>query len=377
MRELVQQTEHVVIKIGSAVFLRDQLHVDRPAFASLVEGIDDLLRRGWSVTLVSSGAVAMGRQWLGKAAGPGREIPRLQAYAALGQSRLMEMYETEFSHYGRKVAQILFSRGDLSERPRYLNARQTLATLEELGAVPVINENDTVATEELRFGDNDQLAAMTAGLVGAQTLILLSDVEGLKEVEFGPAGERRLGATVESIEVDDPRIDQWAGPSATGVGTGGMISKVRAARIAARSGATTVIAPGKERRVLQRIADGEAVGTIFDPGNAPTVAGRKIWLGSSALATGKITCDPGAQRAICRQGASLLPSGITAVDGDFEEGSVVELSDEKGRIFARGLTVYGAPDLRAIAGHQSQKIESILGFKVLDAAVHRDNLIIL
>ena len=375
-RERVKKSRRVVVKIGSAVFLRGHRAVDRPAFASLVEGIDGLIQQGWSVTVVSSGAVAMGKEWLGELAQSRREIPLLQAYAALGQARLMKMYEDEFAHYGRKVAQVLFSRGDLSDRRRYLNARQTLATLEELGAVAVINENDTVATEELRFGDNDQLAAMTAGLVGAEVLVLLSDVEGLKEVEIDEGGGRRFGEKVDTISVEDPRLDLWAGPSASGVGTGGMISKVKAARLAARMGSVTIIAPGKKAGVLQRIALGEEVGTLFYPGEGRSVGGKKVWLGSGAMARGRIRCDQGARRAVVERGASLLPSGILAVEGEFPDGEVVELVDEQGESFARGISVYSSEDLAAIAGHQSEEIERILGFTVLDAAVHRDNLLV-
>ena len=375
-RRRLEEAGRIVVKIGSAVFLREGGQVDRPAFASLVEGLDSLRCDGRTVTVVSSGAVAMGHQWLGDDADSTREIPRLQAYAAMGQSRLMEMYETEFSHYGRKVAQILFSRDDLSSRSRYLNARRTLGQLEEFGAVPVINEHDTVATEELRFGDNDELAAMTSGLVDADVLILLSDVEGLKQVEEDSEGTRRYGKRVPVIDVDDPRVDEWAGPSDTGVGTGGMISKVRAARVAARSGVVTVIAPGKRRNVLQQIVGGRDVGTVFDPGGDDGIAGRKLWLGSGARARGSIVCDEGACTAICRRGASLLPSGILEVEGDFDEGQVVDLVDRDGEAVGRGLSVYSAEDLTAIAGAQSSEIEAILGFKVLDAAVHRDNLLV-
>lgn len=365
---------HMVIKIGSAVFLRGQSQIDRPAFASLVAGIDELLQRGLQVTLVSSGAVAMGRQLL--QAPVSREIPLLQAYAALGQARLMKLYEDEFHHYGRHVAQVLFSRGDLSDRRRYLNARQTLRTLEELGAVAIINENDTVATEELRFGDNDQLAAMATGLVGAQTLVLLSDVEGLKEVHL-EKGTRHFGDIVDEISVDDPRLDQWAGPSTSGLGRGGMISKVEAARTAARSGAFTIIAPGKQSDVLQGLASGEKLGTRFLPLSIRGVGGKKVWIGGGALPAGKIHCDEGAVRAVQSRGASLLPSGITSVEGRFGDGDVVELMDHNGEVFARGIAAYSSEDLQAIAGEHSSQIEERLGFFIIDAAVHRDNLLVL
>lgn len=377
LRRRLKNTSHAVVKIGSAVFLKEGIRVDRPAFAGLVEGVDTLIRKGWKVTIVSSGAVAMGCQRLGGTEDSTREIPRLQALAAMGQSRLMEMYETEFSHYDREVAQVLFSRGDLSDRGRYLNARRTLEMLHDFGAVAVINENDTVATEELRFGDNDELAAMTAGLLGADTLILLSDVEGLKSATIDADGTRVLGEKIDAIDVDDPRIDQWAGPSTTGVGTGGMISKVRAARVAARLGTLTVIAPGKRPGVLQELAAGRNVGTLFDPGNEEVTGGRKTWLGGGAMARGEIVCDDGARRAVVNGGASLLPSGIVTVRGTFEEGGIVDLVDEEGDPFARGVAVYGSEDLRAIAGEQSSKIEAILGFRIVDEAVHRDNLVLL
>ncbi len=377
VRSQLADAKRVVVKIGSAVFVKDGNRVDRPAFASLVEGLDAVLRDGRAVVVVSSGAVAMGRQCAGEQADDSRDIPRLQALAAMGQSRLMEMWETEFSHYDRKVAQILFSRGDLSERTRYLNARRTIGKLENLGAVPVINENDTVATEELRFGDNDELAAMTAGLVGADALVLLSDVEGFKEVTIDAAGNREYGRTFDVIAVDDPRVDEFAGPSEDNLGTGGMVSKVRAARIAARSGVITAIAPGKQPRVLQRLVVGESVGTVFDPADAEQVAGRKVWLGSGAIAQGEIRCDRGAREAIQKRGASLLPSGILEVNGQFEEGEVVELVDQQGELFGRGLSVYRADDLRQIAGCQSDAIEAKLGFKLLDEAVHRDDLVVL
>ena len=377
VRSQLEEAQRIVVKIGSAVFLRGGDRVDRTAFASLVEGLDALIGQGRSVTIVSSGAVAMGRQWLGEEPQPTREIPRLQALAATGQSRLMQMWEAEFSHYNRKVAQILFSRDDLSDRTRYLNARRTLRRLEDFGAIPVINENDTVATEELRFGDNDELAAMTAGLIGADALVLLSDVEGLKRVDVDDDGKRHYGRVVDAIDVDDPRVERWAGPSDSDVGTGGMISKVRAAEIAARSGVITAIAPGKRPGVLQEVVDGAVVGTAFRPRLDDTVAGRKVWLGAGAMARGTVVCDAGARRAVLERGASLLPSGVLEVRGDFDEGQVVEIEGEDGTVFARGLSVYGADDLQKIAGEHSSDIESVLGFKVLDEVVHRDNLVTL
>ncbi len=375
-RGFVDQLESVVVKVGSAVFMDRQGRVDRPAFAGLVASLDGLIRRGLEVTVVSSGAVAMGRQWLGGEE-VGEGIPEKQALAALGQSRLMQMWEAEFWHYERKIAQVLFTRGDLSSRKRYLNARRTLERIHAFGAIPVINENDTVATEELRFGDNDELAGMTAGVVGAQLVILLSDVEGLYAVEQEEGGQPVFGEVVSQIEVDDERVDRWAGPSASDVGTGGMISKVKAARLAARFGASTVIAPGKSKGVLEAIAEGKEVGTWLKPGDGQKVEGKKVWLGAGAVSRGMVRCDAGAVRAIRERGASLLPSGILAVEGTFGEGAVVDLEGPKGERLGRGLAVYDAEALRAIAGRQSEEIEEVLGYKVLDAAIHRDNLVVM
>jgi glutamate 5-kinase len=243
--------------------------------------------------------------------------------------------------------------------------------------VPIINENDSVATEELRFGDNDQLAAMTCGVEQADMLVILSDVDGIYDVEYGEQGERRLTERIERIRVDEPKLDEVAGPSESGVGTGGMISKVIASRIAARVGAPTVIAPGKRTGVLGEIRAGESVGTLIDPGESEELAGKKVWLGAGARAVGTLWCDAGARRALVDQGASLLPSGITRVEGEFSEGSVVELKDESGELFGRGVAVYGADEIREIAGHQSEEIGEILGTRMLDCVVHRDSMVLL
>lgn len=377
-KALVEPTRHWVIKLGSAVFLRDGNAVDRTTFAGLIEDIDALMQRGIRVTLVSSGAVALGRQSLGIAAEPGMDVPRLQAFAALGQSRLMQMYETEFAHYGRKVAQILFTRTDLDDRRRFLNARNALDTVHELGAIPVINENDSVATEELRFGDNDQLAAMTCGLVRADLLVILSDVAGIYDVELDDTtGTRLFKDRIGHIALDDARLDEIAGPTVSGVGTGGMVTKVLSARIAGRFGISTVIAPGKRRHVLRELADGVDVGTVVQARAGTSVVGTKAWLGTGARALGRLICDSGAVRAVQKNGASLLASGVVSVEGDFAEGSVVELVGPDEKAFARGVTVYGAGDIRKVAGHKSDEIEGILGFKILDVIVHRDHLVVL
>ncbi len=374
-KALLEPTRHWVIKLGSAVFLRDGNAVDRTTFAGLIEDIDALMQRGIRVTLVSSGAVALGRQSMGIVASPGVDVPRSQAYAALGQSRLMQMYESEFAHYGRKVAQILFTRTDLDDRQRFLNARHALDTVHELGAIPVINENDSVATEELRFGDNDQLAAMTCGLVRADLLVILSDVAGIYDVEVdGATGIRKFKDRIEHISLDDKRLDEIAGPTMSGVGTGGMVTKVLSARIAGRFGISTVIAPGKRRHVLQELADGMDVGTLVHTQTGTSVVGTKAWLGTGARAIGRLVCDAGAVKAVLETGASMLSSGIVSVEGDFTEGDVVELVGPDRVAFARGVSVYRSADIQKIAGHQSDEIQGILGYKILDEIVHRDHL---
>lgn len=373
----ISEAEHWVVKIGSAVFLRDARHLDRPAFAGLVEDVASLLARGKRVTLVSSGAVALGREHMGWPHADRSDIPNLQAYAAIGQSRLMQMYADEFAHHGHKIAQVLFSRGDLDDRRRFLNARMALNQLHGLGVVPIVNENDTVATEELRFGDNDRLAAMTCGLVSADLLVILSDVEAVFDVETDEDGTRRFTERIAQIGADDPHLEAVAGPSVSGVGRGGMSSKVQAAQTAGRMGVPTVISAGKKRGVLTQIAQLDDIGTLITPGSGSALAGKKVWLGSGARPVGRLTCDEGAVRALTRRGASLLPSGVTDVDGDFAEGSVVELADGAGEVFARGLTVYSSHEIRRIAGQHSEEIEEILGYRVLDTVVHRDSLVML
>lgn len=369
--EIVAQAEHVVVKIGSAVLLRDGQRVDRTTFVNLVAELSALMESGRRVTVVSSGAVALGRQRVGGLPAPSVELPRLQALAALGQSRLIQMYDREFAEYDRQVAQILLGRADLDQRTSFLNARLTLDAVHRLGAVPIVNENDTVATEELRFGDNDELAAATCGIVQADLLIILSDVDGVLQRH----GDE-LGARISEIAADDPLLEEAAGPSTSGFGRGGMISKVRAARLAGRFGASTIVAPGKRPGVLAEVMSSADVGTLITPG-ASHIQGRKVWLGAGAISSGRLVCDSGARRAVVERGASLLPSGIRAVVGDFAEGAVVELVDGKDEVFARGIATYSAEDTRRIAGKNSDEIADVLGFKILDSAVHRDNLVLL
>lgn len=369
----IKNAHHWVVKIGSGVLLRDRIHVDRPTFVNLIQDVDALIRNGHRVTLVSSGAVALGRQVLGNAID--RDLPALQAFAALGQARLIQMFDQELRQYDRVAAQILFGRADLDRRDGFLNARMALEAIHRFGAIPVINENDTIATEGLRFDDNDHLAATTCGLLQADLLVILSDVEGVCDVEIRE-GKRVLGARFSSVLADDPRLMEVAGPSTSGHGRGGMNSKVGAARTATRFGVPAIIAPGKRAGVLSSLRNGDDVGTVIQPVDE-SLQGKKIWLGGGALPVGRLVCDKGATLAVRSRGASLLPKGILSVDGEWGVGSVVDLVDESQQIFARGLCSYSSSDVRKIAGLHSESIADVLGFRGFDSVVHRDNLVLI
>ena len=369
----------LVVKIGSAVLMRRGSELDRGAFCRLVEALALIITSGQRVVLVTSGAVAMGRQKLRLDKRPTgeRSIPKLQALAAMGQSRLMQLYEAEFAHYNLHVAQVLLTRDDFNHRQRYLNARHALDAIHGFGAVPIINENDSVGTEEIRFGDNDQLAAMVAAMISADQLIILSDIDGL--YTGNPATDREAERIVE-LRAADPSIDDMIGDKldSAGFGTGGMRTKIAAARMAARTGIVSVIAPGKAQGVLEKVLAGdESVGTRLTPEpGVDRLAARKTWIGTGLMARGRVWCDEGAARAIKDRGTSLLPSGVTRVEGAFAEGEAVELLDAEGEVFARGLATYSAQAMRQIAGHQSAQIEDILGYRVLDAVIHRDDLVL-
>jgi glutamate 5-kinase len=377
MTEAVEQPT-VVVKIGSAVLLRDGVHPDRPAFCALVEELAGLVRNGRKVVVVTSGAVATGRQKLNLPHLPAgeRNIPVLQALAALGQSRLIQHYESEFALYGLHVAQILLTRDDFNDRRRYINARHALKAVQDFGAVPIINENDTVATDEIRFGDNDQLAAMVAAMIGAERLLLLSDVDALYTADpnQNPDAQRIREHLAFAQELDA----MVGGSNAdAGVGTGGMKTKLLASRIAATVAIPTVIAAGKQPGIIGRILAGDDVGTTLLPD--PTVdrlAARKAWIGTGVQPKGRLVCDAGAVKAIVLRGKSLLPSGILDVEGDFREGDAVELVDTRGDRFAQGLASYAAEAVRTIQGRHSADIATLLGYRVFDAVVHRDEMVL-
>ena len=326
---------------------------------------------GKELILVSSGAVAEGMSRMGWDIRP-TTLHELQAAAAIGQMGLVHAYETCFQKHDLHTAQILLTHDDLVDRGRYLNARSTLLTLVKLGVIPVVNENDTVANDELRFGDNDTLAAMVANLVEADLLVLLTDQKGLfdSDPRFNP--KARL---ISESKVDNTELDQAAGGSVGGLGLGGMVTKVRAARLAARSGTATVIAPGAEENVIVRIGRGEDVGTLLIPVQGPETA-RKLWLAGHLRVHGKLVLDAGAVKVLHQQGRSLLAVGVKSVSGSFARGEVVSCVDESGKEVARGLVNYDALETDRIKGQPSNLISEILGYVDEDELIHRDNLVL-
>ncbi|MCF1184058.1 glutamate 5-kinase [Marichromatium gracile] len=371
-REELPGTRRWVVKIGSTLLTRDGRGVGRDLLEPWVAQMAARHGAGAEVVLVSSGAVAEGMARMGWRERPGA-LHELQAAAAIGQMGLVRAYEDCFRDHDRHTAQVLLTRDDLSNRVRYLNARSTLRTLIRHGVVPVINENDTVANDELRFGDNDTLAALVANLIEADLLVLLTDQDGIFDQDPRNNPEARL---ITETWVDDPMLDQVAGGSGSGLGTGGMVTKVRAARLAARSGTPTVIAPGRGERVLERIGAGESIGTLLIPFQGPQAA-RKQWIAGQLQVRGRLVLDAGAVRALREQGTSLLAVGVRAVHGAFERGEVVACVDEQGREVARGLVNYDAEATRRIQGRSSHHFAEILGYVDDDELIHRDNLVLL
>ncbi len=361
-----------MIKVGSSLVTGEGRGLDRAAIGRWAEQIAALRTSGKQVLLVSSGAIAEGMQRLGWSRRP-REVHELQAAAAVGQMGLAQAYESCFAALGIHTAQILLTHADLADRARYLNARSTLYTLLALGVVPVINENDTVVTDEIKFGDNDTLAALTANLVEADTLVILTDQAGL----FSADPRQDHGATLlAEVRAGDPHLESIAGGAGSPIGRGGMFTKVLAAKRAARSGANTVIANGKEEDVLRRLAAGERIGTQL-LASTEVLTARKQWLADHLQVRGKVRIDDGAIRALVAEGKSLLPIGVVEVLGDFDRGDVIACIDGGGREVARGLTNYGAEQARRIARRASSEIEAVLGFVEERELIHRDNLVVL
>ncbi|MEN8763221.1 MAG: glutamate 5-kinase [Thiogranum sp.] len=362
-----------VIKIGSALLTDNGRGLDMKTIHLWVEQMTTLRRRGCELVLVSSGAVAAGMNRLGWQGRP-HELVSLQAAAAVGQMSLVQAYESNFQRHGLHTAQVLLTHDDLLNRTRYLNARSTLRKLLSLGVIPVVNENDTVACDELRFGDNDTLAALVANLVEADLLVILTDQAGVYDCDPRRNETARL---IDEADAGDSRLFAAAsGSSSSGLGRGGMATKVRAAELAARSGTVTWIAAGHAARVLERIAAGEQLGTVVHPASG-RLASRKQWLAGQLQARGRLTLDAGAVRVLRQSGSSLLAVGVTAVEGDFQRGEVVSCHDPDGVAVARGLVNYDIEEARKIIGQGSEKIEQLLGYVDEPELIHRDNLVLL
>jgi glutamate 5-kinase len=371
-RRQLGRVRRLVVKVGTGLITRPGLGPDPERIAALAGEIASV-REGREVVLVTSGAIATGMVRLTLAARP-RSIPEKQAAAAVGQSALMWHYEQAFKRHGVPVGQVLLTAQDISDRARYLNARNTLLALLRFGVLPVVNENDTVAVEEIKVGDNDNLSALVASLIEADLLVLLTDVDGLYTSDPAKDAAAVKLDTVDAITDEIERL-VWRSTSAGSVG--GMATKLQAAQKAAAAGVPMVIASGRAQGVLARILRGETAGTYFAP-KADRLGARKRWIAFAVPPQGRLTVDAGALEALTRQGRSLLPSGVTKVDGDFAAGEVVALVGEAdGRDFARGLVNFDASELRKIQGAKTREIEQRLGYKSFDEVIHRDNLVVL
>ena len=372
MKSPLADSRRIVIKIGSSLLTNAGAGLDRGAIADWARQIAELRSRGREVLVVSSGAIAEGMKRLAWTKRP-HAVNELQAAAAVGQMGLVQMWESCFAEQGLRTAQVLLTHEDLGDRRRYLNARTTLKTLLGLGVVPVINENDTVVVDEIRFGDNDTLAALVTNLIEADALAILTDQPGLFSAD---PRKDPLATLVERANADDPAIIAMAGGAGSPIGSGGMITKVLAARRAGRSGAHTAIAWGREPDLLPRLFSGEAIGTLLVASTQP-VAARKQWLADHLKPSGRIVLDAGAVKALTGGGKSLLAIGATAVEGTFGRGEVVSVLDPSGREIARGLVNYGAAETAKILRKPTSEIESALGYVAEPELIHRDNLVIL
>ena len=371
MRDKVSGARRWVVKIGSALLTADGRGLDQAAMAVWVDQMVALRAAGIELVLVSSGAVAAGMSRLGWAARP-KAVHELQAAAAVGQMGLIRAWEASFARCDQQTAQILVTHDDLSDRKRYLNARSTLRTLLDLNVVPVINENDTVVTDEIRFGDNDTLAALVANLVEADLLVILTDRDGMYDAD--PRSNPQAGLISEA-RADDPALDAVAGGTGGALGRGGMQTKLRAARLAARSGAYTVIVGGRIEQVLARLKTGEQLGTLLAPERSRHAA-RKQWLAGHLQTRGTLTLDDGAVLALRQGNRSLLPVGVRAVQGAFRRGEMVVCVGPQGAEVARGLVNYSAAEAQRILGRPSDEIEKLLGYVDEPELIHRDNMIL-
>ncbi|MFN3189719.1 MAG: glutamate 5-kinase [Aureliella sp.] len=379
-KQLLREAETFVVKVGSRVLTKEKNRLDLDRLQQLGAQLSELADRGKKVVLVSSGAVAAGMGKLNLEKRPD-DLALLQAVASVGQAHLIQTYEGILAKHDYHAAQVLLTAEDLDDRKRYLNLRNTIVALLGMKVIPIINENDAVSVDELltTFGDNDRLAAMVAGLFKHPALIILSDVDGLFDTSM-PTDESGAFPIVRSVERIDDRVFALAASESalgsSGLGKGGMASKLRAAQFVTRSGAPAVVAGGKMQQVLIRLADGEELGTLFQP-EARGLAPKKRWIGYTAQPSGRILCDQGATEAIKQVGPSLLAIGIHSIDGSFDKGDIVAICDQQGIEFARGLTNYGSQELIKIRGLQSDQIQAALGHCPYDEVIHRDNIAML
>ncbi len=368
----LQRSKRLIVKVGSSLVTNDGRGLDHVAIQNWARQIASLRSMGKEVVLVSSGAIAEGMQRLGFARRP-TEIDELQACAAVGQMGLAQIYETSFREHHLGTAQVLLTHADLADRERYLNARSTLRTLLRLGVVPIINENDTVVTDEIKLGDNDTLGALVANLIEADALIILTDQTGLYSAD--PRKDPQATLIQHAIS-GDPKLEEMAGGAGSSIGRGGMLTKILAAKRAAHSGAHTIIAWGREENVLTRLMQGELIGTHLIAQTAP-LAARKQWLQDHLQTSGQFVLDDGAVEKLLREGKSLLPIGVLEVLGEFGRGAAVTCLNRQGVAVARGLTNYASNDARRIKRHASSEIAGILGFIEQSELIHRDNLVLL
>jgi len=370
-RKITQDAQRLVVKIGSALLTNNGAGLDRDAIDGWVEQIAQLLAQGKEIVLVSSGSIAEGIVRLGWKTRP-ESIHELQAAAAVGQMGLIQTYESSFKRFDRLTAQILLDHDDLANRQRYLNARSALQTLIQLNVVPIVNENDTVVTDEIRFGDNDSLAALVANLIDADLLVILTDKDGLYSANPDLDPQAQL---ISEAMADDSALDALAGGSNSALGRGGMITKLQAARLAARSGCNTIIVGGRNSGILTAVSEGAEVGTLLTASQQP-LAARKQWLAGQLQVKGQLVLDAGAIKVLQQQGRSLLAVGVTQVKGQFTRGELVSCMDANGQEIARGLVNYNSDEATRIQGQSTERIAEILGYREDDELIHRDNMVV-
>jgi glutamate 5-kinase len=371
-KKVLEKARRIVVKVGSSILASVEKGLHYEAFSHLTKEISELKRHGYEIVLVSSGAIAAGMEKLGYKTRP-QSITQKQATAAVGQSRLIHIYENYFSRYQQMVAQVLLTHDDLSHRRRFLNARNTLLALLELGIIPIINENDTVVVDEIKVGDNDNLSALITNLIEADLLIILTDIEGICDRDPRSHPDARCITLIEDIDAD---MEGVMGETKSQTSVGGMVSKIQAARKASRFGIPTVVACGTKKEILHQVLKGKEIGTLILP-KMRTLSSRKHWIAFNLKPKGDVIVDDGAKKAIVQKGKSLLPSGVLEVRGSFDRGDSVSCVGPRGKEFARGLVNYSVQELEKIRGHRTNEIEKVLGYKYSDEIIHRDDLVVL